>query len=168
MPVLIDGNNLQPAAWSGEPQRPVGRMMMCRFLGEWARRFGHRVRVVFDGVEPHTAVAEQIADPDIQVRYSGPDETADDVLMRLIRDDSAPRRLLVVSSDRQIARAARRRRAESIRSDGFWGRVQRDLSRPRTQPAEPPEKRRGASCEQTQQWLAELGFDPPAESPEEH
>ena len=55
----------------------------------------------------------------LDVVYAGRDQEADDVIELLIARDSAPRRLVVVSTDRRLARAARRRRAQSLTSDAF-------------------------------------------------
>jgi predicted RNA-binding protein with PIN domain len=157
MPVLIDGNNLLFAALENDPERPPSRSTLCRLLGQWARRTGEQVAVIFDGPEPTEALAGQISDPDVAVTYSaGP--SADDVLARTLDAHSAARRLIVVSSDREVARAARRRKARSVRSDVFWAVVQRDLARERPRPLEPPEKRRGLKPDDAEHWLRELGL----------
>jgi predicted RNA-binding protein with PIN domain len=130
MPVLIDGNNLMFAAQdTGDPDHVIGRSGLCDALGEWARRSRERVHVVFDGPAPSAALAQQIAHAAIRVSYSGAGVTADDVIEEILDSDSAARRLLVVSSDRAIRAAARRRRARDMRSDEFWALVLRDLAR---------------------------------------
>jgi predicted RNA-binding protein with PIN domain len=163
MPVLVDGNNLLFAALEHDPERPPSRSTMCCLLGQWARRTGERVAVIFDGPEPNPALASQISDPDVAVRYSG-DVTADELLARTIDADSAARRLIVVSSDREVAWAARRRRAKALRADAFWTTVLRDLTREQASPLEPPEKRRGLEGTDANRWLRRLGLDdqPPA------
>ncbi len=159
MPVLIDGNNLLFAALEIDPERPPSRSTLCWFLGQWARRTGEKVAVIFDGPEPTQALAGQISDPDVVVTYSGSGVSADDVLARTIDADSAARRLVVVSTDREVARSARRRKAKSVRSDAFWAMLQRDLAREQPKPLEPPEKRRGLRPADTERWLRELGLD---------
>ena len=147
MPVLIDGNNLLYAARDAEALGPeVSRSMLCDRLGAWAQRRREAVHVVFDGPKPTPELAAQIGHPDIQVSYSGGGVTADAVLKELIANDSAARRLIVVSTDREIRRAAKSRRARSIRSDEFWVWVRRDLATPEPEPpAEPEEKEAGLS-----------------------
>ncbi|MAT81167.1 MAG: hypothetical protein CMJ29_05920 [Phycisphaerae bacterium] len=54
----------------------------------------------------------------IRAIYSGTSE-ADDILERLIQDSSAPGRLLVVSSDRRVRKAARRRGAKNLDASSF-------------------------------------------------
>jgi predicted RNA-binding protein with PIN domain len=159
MPVLIDGNNLLFAARDNDPERPPSRSMLCLRLGQWARRTGETVVVIFDGPAPPEPLARQISDPDVGVRYSGAGVSADDVLMRAIAADSAARLLLVVSSDREVAQAARRRKAKAMRSDAFWSKVARDLARRRRRRLEPAEKRSGVQPRDVDRWLGELGLE---------
>lgn len=159
MPVLIDGNNLLFAARDADPERPPSRSTLCLRLGQWARRTGERVVLVFDGPAPAKSLARQISDPDVVVSFSGGGVTADEVLTRAIAAHSAPRRLLVVSSDHEVAGAGRRRRARTARADVFWRQVQRDLTRPPRRNLEAREKQRGLSAEDAQRWLSEFGLD---------
>jgi predicted RNA-binding protein with PIN domain len=159
MPVLIDGNNLLFAARDKDPERPPSRSMLCLRLGRWARRTGETVAVIFDGPAPAKPLARQISDPNVGVRYSGAGVSADDVLMKAIAADSAARSLLVVSSDREVAQAARRRKAKAMRSDAFWSKVERDLARPRRRRLEPAEKRSGLQPGDVDRWLGELGLE---------
>lgn len=160
MPVVIDGNNLLHAARDAEdPDRLVGRSMMCDRLGAWARRRREQVHVVFDGPAPSAPLAGQIGHPAIQTTYSGAGVSADAVVNDIIQTTSAPRRLVVVSSDREVARAAKRRRAIAIRSDEFWASVRRDLARPEPPRLEPEEKEAGLSPEATAGWLEEFGLN---------
>jgi predicted RNA-binding protein with PIN domain len=161
VPVLIDGNNLLYAARKrGDDTLLIGRSMLCDTLGRWASKTGTRVRVVFDGPMPTAARAAQIGNAAIEVSYSGP-VTADAVVVQIIETDSAARRLLVVSTDREIIRAAKRRRAQPMRSEDFWPRVQADLARPDPTPDEPQEKEVGLSPDETERWLREFGLDEP-------
>ncbi len=167
MPVVIDGNNLLYAARAVEdPARLIGRSMLCDTLGSWAQRRRQQVHVVFDGPAPSAALASQIGHPDISVTYSGAGISADAVVANILETYSAARRMVVVSTDREIARAAKRRRAASVRSEDFWAAVKADLDRPVRQRVEPKEKEAGLSSEATQQWLDEFGLsEPPAGRP---
>ncbi len=159
IPVLIDGNNLMYAVWEAEPERPMGRALLCRTLGDWARKTGASVRLVFDGPRPPAELEKQISDPGVEVIYSAR-ESADDILVSLIQRESAPRRLRVVSSDRAIASAARRRDARTVRSADFWRRVRSDLQREPSTPLDPPEKHgEPPSPADREHWLREWGFD---------
>jgi hypothetical protein len=159
LPVLIDGNNLLHAVRALEdPERLFGRFMLCEVLGRWARRYGERVHVVFDGPEPAAELREQLGHANIELSFSG-GQTADDLIHNLLESNSAARRLLVVSSDHAVQRAAKRRRARPQKSDDFWITVKRDLKRPNSPKAvEPEEKRRGLNSTATETWLEEFGF----------
>lgn len=159
MPYLIDGNNLLHAAWDLEdPDRSIGRSGLCRALGGWAERKRESVLVVFDGPAPPGALKEQIADSRIEVRYSG-HISADDVLIGILDTHSAARRVTVISADRRIASAARRRGACSQRSDAFWIQLVRDLAARPRRPREPREKAHGLNPEGRKLWLREFGLD---------
>ena len=114
--------------------------------------------MVFDGPAPPPPLAGQIGHPAIHVTYSGTGTSADSVLTEILETDSAARRLLVVSSDHEIVRAARRRRARSMGSEEFWRQVQRDLSRPPRVRVEPKEKEAGLRPDDVQRWLDEFGL----------
>jgi predicted RNA-binding protein with PIN domain len=160
LPVLIDGNNLLHAANAvGKSPLLLGRSMLCDIIGNWALRRRERVHIVFDGPAPSGALAQQIGHPAIEVTYSGAGVSADSAIERLLGADSAARRLIVVSSDRAVAQAARRRLARPLRSDEFWLNVERDRFRPRPSPGEPEEKLAGSDPEATEQWLEEFGLD---------
>jgi predicted RNA-binding protein with PIN domain len=164
VPVVIDGNNLLHAARDVEdPDRLLGRSMLCDQIGRWAQRQGERVLVVFDGPAPSAALAEQIGHPDIQVTYSGAGVSADAVVTDILENHSAARTFVVVSTDRAIQRVAKRRRAKAVRSDVFWAGLKEDLARPPARPSEPEEKEAGLSPEATAAWLAEFGLDGSAE-----
>lgn len=165
---LVDGNNLLHAACDHEPDRPPGRSLLCARLGQWVRHRPNRRRltVVFDGRQPDPDRSAQIADEALAVLYSGVGTTADELIVERIRSDGTPRTLCVVSTDRQIRRAARVRGARSLRSDEFWDHVVRELSRPQDHRAPlPPEKLHGLTPEQTEAWLRDMGFDDPRGQP---
>lgn len=160
MPVIIDGNNLLYAARAVEdPRLLMGRSMLCDRLGEWAQRVHEQVHVVFDGPKPAPALAAQIGHPNIQVTYSGVGVSADAVVANIIETHSAARRMVVVSTDRAIARVAKRRRATPVRSQDFWTALQKDLARPLPERLEPEEKEVGQGPEATAAWLEEFGLD---------
>ena len=160
MPVVIDGNNLLYAARAaGTSSLLIGRSMLCDTIGRWSKRSGERVHIVFDGPAPDPDLARQIGNPHVEVTYSGPGRTADAVITYHVDANSAARRLVVVSSDRAIIRAAKRRRARPIRSEDFWSAVTRDLARPIPDEGEPKEKGAGLSPEATDEWLDWFGLD---------
>jgi predicted RNA-binding protein with PIN domain len=160
MGLLIDGNNLLYAL--AEVDRQLSRAAMCEVIHLYCQAAGTSARVVFDGPEPLPDVAAQIAaQPDVAVSYAAP-RSADEIIVEQIAADSAPKRLVVVSTDRQIRKAARRRKCQSVRSEHFAARIQKTLNQPPApRPVEPEEKRKGLAPEQTRRWLREFGYEPP-------
>ena len=168
MSFLIDGNNLMHAL--RDVGLEVGRGGLCRLMGRFAGEGGSgskrtgpgKVRVIFDGTPPYGPLAEQIEDERIDVKYAV-GQTADDVIIECIAADSAPRRLTVVSTDREIRTAARRRKCKTTTSEDFAKTLVRMLERSRQvsagQSAEPPEKLVGLTPEQTRAWLRELNVE---------
>jgi len=160
--LLIDGNNLLYALRDAATN--VGPAGLCEMLGRFAGS-RQRVRVIFDGPPPPESLAEQIDATGVEAVYAAP-QTADELIGEAIAGSSAPRRLTVVSTDRAVRRAARRRRCRVERSDDFAARMIRGLNRPRRRgPGEPPEKRRGLTPEQAEAWIKELDLD--KKTPEE-
>jgi len=156
VPFLIDGNNLLYAVRNAGLD--VGPAGLCAMLGRFADS-RQRVRVVFDGPPPPAPQAEQIAETGVEALYAAP-RSADELIAEAVATDTAPRRLTVVSTDRAVRRAARRRRCRLERSDEFADRLMRFINRPpRPGSVEPPEKRRGLTPEQTEAWLKELDLD---------
>ena len=124
-----------------------------RILRDWAV-------VVFDGTEKRGWADEVKAAGLLKVIYSGPGVDADSKLEQLIKKSTAPRRLVVVSSDRQVRKAARRRRAKSLSSLDYLQEMIKRHNRPAPEPKDPWEKRHGVGEGQLDQWLEIFGIDP--------
>jgi uncharacterized protein len=157
MPYLVDGNNLIHA-FASECE-DVGRLSLCQRLAHLVQA-GHRVTVVFDGPRPPAGLAAQIDDLGIDVFYC-PDRPADDLIITHLRADSAPRRLTVISTDREIRKAARARRCIDMTSEMFVGWLMdfvANLGPDTPTRRDPPEKRDGLTPNQTQEWLNEFGL----------
>ena len=97
----------------------------------------------------------------VKLAYSGPNRSADDVIIARIDGDTAPRRLTVVSSDRQIRRAAGRRRAASWTSENFVHRLVDALHLARaTQRHEPDKPDAGRlDADEVEHWLRRFGVE---------
>ncbi|MEX0885338.1 MAG: NYN domain-containing protein [Phycisphaeraceae bacterium] len=163
MPVLIDCYNVLHAA---KPEVLAGLDVaeLCRLLarGPWREE---RVKVVCDGT-PGPAAVTRSADEAVELVYAGPGRSADDLIIALIDRDTAPRRLTVVSSDNEIRRAARRRRARAWTSEEFLHRLAGNLGggaaggeaggpgKPMPGPLDP---------ETTRRWMDAFGLEPPEE-----
>src|SRR5690242_13106530 len=116
MPVLIDGYNLLYAlGWvRGRRGGPAALEKARRhLLGLLSGAYGAEaatVTVVFDAAKAPAGVADSEIYQGVHVRYAVRHEQADDLIEEVIRQDSAPRQLTVVSDDHRLQRAARRRR----------------------------------------------------------
>jgi len=92
------------------------------------------------------------------VKFSIGHADADELIEQLIRRDSTPRRLTVVSSDHRLQRAAKRRKAHAIDSDKWFSAVlrsridKRRLAPPATKPAPLDEH-------QVRFWLRQFGVE---------
>ena len=155
VPYLIDGNNLIHALAEVGPE--VSRTGLCGVLA--AALAGETVCVVFDGPQ-RMELSPQVAEA-VEAVYC-PGRKADDTVIARMNADSAPRRLIVVSSDREIRRHARRRRCESVTSEQFARTLVGILGRqdrPR-RASEPPEKHHGLAADQTDDWMELFGYPP--------
>ncbi|MFA5422968.1 MAG: NYN domain-containing protein [Phycisphaerae bacterium] len=155
---IIDGYNL---LWSvrkaAEHLEEMSESQLCQFIGIYLRAIGSEGQIVFDGIGPPDKTLLN-SGTGIDIVFSGPGIDADTYIEAKIKADSAPKRLTVVSTDRQIRRAASARKAVSVRSEKFWQDVVKTLNKKIKAP-EPIEKKRGLDEGQTMQWLKYFGFD---------
>ncbi len=156
MPFLIDGNNLIHAL--AEVDRGVERLGLCMMLQLLVER-GERVEVVFDGPPPPPGLAKQIDRTGAAARYS-PARPADEDIIKTLRANSAPRRLVVVSSDREIRKAARARKCRWSSAEDFARKlVDLQHAPPAARPAEPRAKHTGLDEADLDFWYREFGLD---------
>ncbi|MDD4888547.1 MAG: NYN domain-containing protein [Phycisphaerae bacterium] len=154
--LIIDCNNLWYAAMiQGEPLNGISRTELVRVLDIYARRSGQQIVAVLDGHRPRGAAASA-EDYGGCRRVYAESRPADDVIAALVAESSEPRRLTVVSSDRDLIRAVRKRRVRVIESPVFAARMEGWLNRPVSRGgAEPASKRfgLGGSGHSINQWL---------------
>ena len=157
MPLIIDGNNLlhtpMPTILAG-----LGETRLCRLLaaGPWR---GRRMVVVCDGA-PGPLRGGESPENAVELVHSGPNKTADDLIIAMVDKDSAPRRLVVVSNDRQIQRAARRRRAKVCGCEQFIRQlvaIANAEAAGRNKPHRPPPG--SLDTNDVDAWLKEFGLD---------
>ncbi len=160
MRCLIDGYNLLHAM--GVLRGRVGPQGLekarLRLLGLLAGSFGKdaaTVTVVFDAAAAPPDAASEQDYQGIHVRFAVHQEQADDLIEDLIRQDSAPRQLTVVSDDHRLQQAARRRHCPVLGCLDFLEELTRQRRRPRHAVPEEPEKKT-PSQKDLEIWLQEF------------
>lgn len=143
MATLIDGYNLLYAVGMLGRNLGPGSLERARnaLLGFLAGTLSESERaettVVFDAKARPPGLPRELNYRGIRVLYAVGHPDADDLMEQLIRADSSPRRLVVVSSDHQLHRAARRRRATAVDSDRWYDDLCRQRrARERPEPAD--------------------------------
>ncbi|MHC4726091.1 MAG: NYN domain-containing protein [Planctomycetota bacterium] len=150
--IFIDGHNLLHSIQKDDPDSgPINDVQLCHIIGRYLKLTGQNGKIIFDGIgPPDKSGFDGISN--LEVFFSGLRTDTDTVIEDKITANSAPRRLKIVSSDRRLRKAARTRKATSVKSDVFWKNIQKQLSRNKTA-KEPAAKRRGLSESETRQWL---------------
>jgi predicted RNA-binding protein with PIN domain len=161
MKIMVDGHNLMHADDEAraaldrqEPDR--ARVRLLEVVGAFARYHHKQALIVFDGSGGHP-LPESARGP-VQYCFSGPDRKADDVLLDRLRSSTGRREILVVTSDREVADAARHLGAKVQASAAFLQEVERlGRRRQKKKPApEPSGKRRGPSATEVEEMLMEF------------
>jgi predicted RNA-binding protein with PIN domain len=155
---FIDGHNLLHLLQKDDPDSgPISDVQLCRIIGSYLKLTGQSGEIIFDGIGPPDK-SEFDGISNLEVFFSGLGTDTDTVIEDKIIANSAPRRLKIVSSDRRLRKAARARKATSVKSEVFWNNIQKQLSRKKTA-KEPTAKRRGLSESETSQWLEIFGIE---------
>ncbi len=150
MPILIDGHNLIGALDDLSLSDPQDELKLVARLEAYAERVDRPVICVFDaGPGPPSSDDRRFEGRGITVRFAPQGEEADSVIRRVLDRAPHPKGFLVVSSDREILRRARRLRAETMDSRAFA----RELSRRPSEQAPPSPKEVAPSPEEVQEWL---------------
>ena len=161
MAIIVDGYNvLHTSRWLRSAWKGVDRSGLCRLLGTLARHTGEKITVVFDAMPSEPNLGPTKAS-NIEVIFSGHGRTADDVIIQMVNNSTGPRDLTVVSSDRQIKAAARRRGCKTQGAGEFVKASSEELARSKHEKTrEPGQKEKGLTRQETDKWLSEFGIDP--------
>jgi predicted RNA-binding protein with PIN domain len=156
---IIDGTNLLWALHEQSDEWEITtEAQLCRTLDRYFRSTGEDGQVVFDGTGP-SGRDEFSSMSNLEVIFSGFNTDSDTVIEEKIKASTAPRRLTVVSSDRRLRKAAGERKAVALKSEEFWGQVQKELRRKKPQSKEPEAKREGLTQGETEQWMDLFDID---------
>jgi predicted RNA-binding protein with PIN domain len=161
MRYLIDGYNLLHAmgVLHGQTGPAVLERARLRLLGLLRGRFGERagdVTVVFDAAHAPANAVEAQDYHGIRVRFAVHESQADDLIEQLIRHDSAPGKLTVVSDDRRLQQAGRRRHCPVQSCGDFLDHI----VKPPRQSQQPALKPDGGDQEYWLKEFADLEKDP--------
>lgn len=129
--LIIDGYNLLHAAGM-MPGRIDGEMLararsrLLRFLeGRITSSERERTTIVFDVNRTMAEVSERETIHGMTVLNAIAYPDADTLIEQLIREHSAPKQLVVISSDHRLHKAARVRKAKPIDSEDFYEELTR-------------------------------------------
>jgi predicted RNA-binding protein with PIN domain len=157
---VIDGYNLLyalgiSAGCSGPDALEQSRRRLLALLADGFGDECPAATIVFDaaGAPPLARGREEYRG--LAVRYAVRHDEADDLIEFLIQHSSTPRQLTVISDDRRLQQAARRRDCTAQGCNEFVAWLAR-RQRERQRQATPPEKCEGLSAEETQRWLDEF------------
>jgi predicted RNA-binding protein with PIN domain len=120
--VVVDGYNVTKTGY-GDLPLAAQRTRLVQGLGALVARTGAETTVVFDGATGPPMMP--MAPRGVRVLFSARHEQADDVIRRLVAAEPSGRPVLVVSSDREVAAAARRPGAVAVPSDILVRRLER-------------------------------------------
>jgi len=148
--LVIDGHNLIGQMLEISLSDPHDEEKLIKRLEEYHRERGTSIIVVFDpGQAPPPA--KRLRGKGIKVLFAPPGAKADTLIINLIKKSPYPKGLTIVSSDREVRRAARARRAKMMTAQGFA----RMLSRSRRLPlTEPTIKEKGLASSEVEEWMA--------------
>ena len=160
MPYLFDGYNLYHTLRKASDElQSLTPRLMCELIAQDMAQLRDKASVVFDGHPLRGQFDQDATIGSVTIVHSRSQSDADTVLERMIRENTAPRRLTVVSSDHRVKRAARRRRAQAVTSQDYIEQLFKRLAKPPRQPSEPREKQRGVVPGELKEWLDLFGLD---------
>jgi predicted RNA-binding protein with PIN domain len=156
--LIIDGHNLLHSIYKmEEDSESINDVGLSRIIGRYLKLTGQKGEIIFDGTGPRDKDIFDSIDG-VEILFAGIGTDTDTVIEGKIKVNTAPKRLTIVSSDRRLQRAARARKATSIKSEDFWISVQKQLNKKRPK-KEPTGKRQGLSESETNQWLEIFGLE---------
>ncbi len=161
--LIVDGYNLVHAAGLMRKKPGPGGLerarekLFARLTADLSEKQRGRTTIVFDAHHSPPGGNREQKHEGMTIVYAEPESDADTVIEELIAEHSAPKQILVVSGDRRLQDAAKRRKGKSVGSERFL----KELARRQ------PERDRAAEAKarmetqldaaETEAWLAEFG-----------
>ncbi|MBN1972603.1 MAG: NYN domain-containing protein [Sedimentisphaerales bacterium] len=155
---IIDGYNLlHTVIKTDESCETITDIQLCRIINNYFQITGQKGELVFDGTGPREKNAfENLSN--LEVFFAGAGTDADTIIEDKIKADSAPKRLVIVSSDRRLRKAAHAKKSVSVKTDEFWTNLNKQLNKKRPI-REPGAKRQGLTESETKKWLEIFGIE---------
>jgi predicted RNA-binding protein with PIN domain len=168
---LIDGYNLMHAAGAISAKvstREAFRRRRRIFLNKLADALGaeraSETTVVFDASVPPGDFPLETTYKGMTLLFAVADENADARIEKLIATHSAPKSLTVISSDKRIRQAARRRKARTLTADEFLDQLERFVDQRNgkrrmhsEEDARPSDDKASPSNDDTDYWMEAFG-----------
>ena len=151
MPLVIDTYNVLHVTGVLPGELAVGEPEGLARLIEASRFAAEAVWLVCDGVPRGASRVGRIV-----IEGAGPRRKADDHIADIVGRSSAPRRVMVVTSDRELSRRVRGRGADVVRSEEFLAMLAEDARRARPRRKAPPDPRRSVPLDDREVagWMA--------------
>lgn len=127
MAYLIDGNNLLGTLFPGFYRDPENKRKLVRRLIAFQRSTRSRTILVFDGAASADAEAMAASQDRFAIVHPPPGESADSAIREILDGLGDRRKMVVVSSDREIRAFARLMGAAVMSSREFKAELNRTL-----------------------------------------
>ena len=168
MPVIVDTFNVLHTTGVLPPELAGVDLEGLARLIRSSRYARERVTLVCDGFGTENAIDQTSF---LQVSFAGLGRSADDLIAELVDRSTAPRLLVVVSSDNQVLRSAKRRGSKRLTAEQFLQQLADDVralprtNRPAAKPSAP------VPDDEVARWIAHFDLSekemshPPATPP---
>lgn len=158
--LLLDAFNILHATGELPPEHADIDVPGLVALLARSRYAGTPTTLVCDGPRPGVGHAgpSTTAIAHARILYTGAGREADDEIERLLESSSFASRMLVVSSDKRVQRAARRRRAHWTRSSTFLHQIALDLTRRTREPLPKWVHEIPLAPTEVERWMRQFGL----------
>jgi predicted RNA-binding protein with PIN domain len=116
--VIVDGNNVMGQRVGWHRDKPAAQQRLIEEVEYLARSEGASYILVFDA-KPRPDLPDQWSRPGLSIRYAKPGAGADELILELVYRHQDFPDLLVVTSDRELAREVQVLGAGVMRSGSF-------------------------------------------------
>jgi predicted RNA-binding protein with PIN domain len=162
MAIIVDGYNVlfAIADYGGQSVSKAiddARGRLLDQLARYRRRSGEDVTVVFDSRRSKGGAEQRESAGGVRVLYSHPPRIADDDIKRLAETTASGGDVRVITSDRELADACRRRGAAVTGAMTFWRQLSRTSNTDRGDQNETLQKHQAPSDDEMRELLDAFG-----------